>query len=102
MLSIRWLYSTNAKDIGTLYIVFGIFAALVGLSFSVIIRIELATPGVGILNQDAQLYNAVITAHALAIIFFFVMPTAVGGFGNYLLPVIIGAPDNQFVFKIIN
>ena len=96
MLSIRWLFSTNAKDIGTFYIIFGIFSALVGLSFSIIIRMELSTPGVGILNQDAQLYNAVITSHAIAMIFFFVMPTAVGGFGNYLLPVIIGAPDIAF------
>ena len=93
---VRWLYSTNAKDIGTLYLIFGVFSAIIGTAFSVLIRIELASPGVQYLNGDHQLYNVLISAHALIMIFFFVMPSAVGGFGNYLMPVIVGAPDIAF------
>nr|AIC33772.1 cytochrome c oxidase subunit 1 [Puccinia cf. psidii AE-2014] len=93
---IRWLYSTNAKDIAILYFVFGLFSALLGTGMSILIRLELSAPGVGILHGDNQLYNTIVTAHAFLILFFFVMPVAVGGFGNYLCPVIVGAPDIAF------
>jgi LAGLIDADG endonuclease/Cytochrome C and Quinol oxidase polypeptide I len=77
----RWFLSSNAKDIGTLYLIFALFSGLLGTAFSVLIRLELSGPGVQYI-ADNQLYNSIITAHAILMIFFMVMPAMIGGFGK--------------------
>src|SRR6201991_3699746 len=97
----RYVYSTNHKDIGTMYLVFSIIAALIGATFSVVMRLELLQPGVQYFNgpdgtPNGHLWNTVVTAHGLIMVFFVVMPALIGGIGNLVLPLVIGGTGNAF------
>jgi len=92
----RWISSTNHKDIGFLYLIFAAWSGVIATTFSVFIRMELSAPGPQVLAGNGQLYNVLITAHGLLMIFFMLMPALMGGFANWLLPILIGAPDMSF------
>ncbi len=92
----RWLMSTNAKDIGVLYLFFGIFSGLIGSGLSAIIRMELSNEGSVYLMSNWESYNVCLTAHGLIMVFFMLMPILIGGQGNWLIPIMIGSPDMAF------
>ena len=92
----RWILSTSHKDIAILYLIYGFISAIIATGMSIIIRLELSGSGYQYLQGNNQIYNVMVTGHAIAMIFLFVMPILIGAYGNYLLPIMIGAVDMAF------
>jgi len=94
--AVKWLYSTNHKRIATLYLIFGGISAIIATIASMIIRFTLIEPGAQFIGQNYQLYNVIITQHGLLMLFFVIMPVLIGTYGNFFVPIMIGAPEMAF------
>ncbi|MEC9434099.1 MAG: cytochrome c oxidase subunit I [Pseudomonadota bacterium] len=98
----RWFLSTNHKDIGILYLITSAVLGLISVAFTMYMRLELMEPGVQYMlmedgiTPNGHLWNVMITAHGILMMFFVVIPALFGGFGNYFMPLMIGAPDMAF------
>jgi len=95
-LFINWFWTTNHKRIGVLYLLFGVFAGVISVLFSLLIRMQLAFPANSFLADNYQFYNVIVTMHGILMLFFVIVPISLGGFGNFFVPILIGAPDMAF------
>src|SRR6195256_2895350 len=86
----RWLYATNHKDIGTMYLLFSFTMLMIGGILAMLIRLELMQPGLQFVNP--QLFNQFTTMHGLIMVFGAIMPAFVG-FANWMIPLQVGAAD---------
>jgi heme/copper-type cytochrome/quinol oxidase subunit 1 len=92
----KYLYTINHKRIGINYLYFSMWTGLSGALLATMIRLEMAYPGSPFFKGDSLRYLQVMTAHALIMIFFVVVPIFFGGFANFLLPYHVGSKDVAF------
>jgi len=91
-----WIYTTNHKRIAINYFTFIFVSGTAGMGLATVIRLEFAYPGVGILAGDSLQYLSIATAHGVIMVFFMIMPSLFGAFGNFLLPTQLGVHDVAF------
>jgi len=95
-LFVNWFWTTNHKRIGILYLIFGVFAGFISILLSLLIRMQLAFPNNSFLGDNYQFYNMIVSMHGIIMLFFVIVPISLGGFGNFFIPIMIGAPDMVF------
>src|SRR5688500_16371736 len=110
----RYVYSTNHKDIGTMYLVFAIIAGVIGTLLSGAMRLELQEPGIqifhglaamvygpeGAFDAGTHMYNVFTTAHAMIMDFFMVLPALIGGFASWFVLLLLGGTDMAFLHHL--
>jgi len=92
----KWLWSTNHKKIGLMYLIFGVFAGFISVLFSLLIRLQLSFPNNNFLEDNYQFYNMIVSMHGIIMLFFVIVPISLGGFGNFFVPIMIASPDMAF------